>query len=481
MEKIKLLRLLQSLSKPELKDLTKFIHSDYFKVAMPLIRLYDGLQKHSPLFQESQLNKPELWKKIYPKSEYSLKRLTNKMSELGKEVERFLVIQSLEQKENKYQFRKLKIDAFNQHNLYGDFKKEVQKLIAENQKQTKKNIDTYRELAELYHTFYFNAKNHKVELNDFSFGAIRDNHRRYSLLGNLIYSIETINRHQVLGEEYDIVHASIIAPQLLINSDSHPLLINLYIKVYQLVIAHKCDTTQFDEVADFVIQHLQEIDLSDREILLITLSNYLTKSIYSGAMASDYRVFKIYRTIYEEGIFTKHGHLGENTFLNMVSFGLRYSDANWTKQFIVEATPKLEFSIREHVAQLGWVYYYFSIKEYKNVLKNLSIQKGSNHLFNIRMKSLKVRTFYELAIEDNTYFPLLFTACKNFTSFLKNESAITPDKKRSYLNFISLIRTLARYKKNKNYSAFERKIMKEKLSNTLQITLKEWLIEKIET
>lgn len=478
MQKTKLLRLLNSLDGTELKALSKFIHSDYFKVSKSSIKLFDSLLKHAPHFEEEEIDKEKLWKKIYPKKDFSLKLYTNKLSSLSIQVERFLVIQILESKEEKHHFRQLKAKALNSHNLYADFKKEIQQLLNEREKPTIEGMAAFRALAALNHQIYFQAKNHKVELKDFNFEKIWEGHQSLSLLGILIYTIESINRHQILGEPIGFIDNQLLN-QLAQKNDNQPLIIQLYIQLYQLVTAKNHSLEQFDEVTDAIILHLNSVDYESKEILLVSLSNYLGKRIYEGATTFKSRVFKIYYALYQEGVFTQHGSLGENTFLNMINYGINYKGAAWTQQFMEEATPKLEISIRERVTQLGWVYYYFATKQYDDVLKNLVVQKGSNHLFKMRMHSLGVRTYYELALTDNTYYQILFSACTKFSHFLKNEPAFTEDKKRSYLNFLSILRTLAKHQQQQDYGIEERERIKRQIGDTPQMALKEWLMEKV--
>lgn len=482
MQKSKLLRILNSLSKKELRDLERFIHSDYFKVAASSKTLFAGLVKYKFPLVEENIDKEKLWKKIYPKKDFSLKLFTNKMSDLTKEIERFLVIQSLEQESEKYQFQKLKAKAFKAHNLYGDFKKEVQQLLKEQQQATTiEGFSLYRELADLNHQFYFHAKNHKIELKNFSFDKIWQGHQHLSLLGNLIYGIEAINRNQILGKPIDFLPNNLLTDSVLQKNANHPLLLQLYIQLYQLITANHHSLQKFDEVADTIIANLKSVDFENKEILLLSLSNYLTKRIYDGATEFKTKIFKIFYTLHEEGVFTKYGSLGENTFLNMINASLHYKEVAWTQNFIKEAIPKLEISIRERVAQLGWVYFYFGTKQYEKAIKKLIIQKGTNHLFKVRMRSLSIRIYYEVSLTDPTYFPTFFNACTQFTNFLKKEKAFTQNKKISYLNFTTIIRRLGKWKHqlDKQYDKERKFVLLDKLNNMEQVALKEWLSEKI--
>ena len=478
-KKAKSLRLLQNLNKVERKALVKFLHSEYFKVPAPCIRLFEGLQQYAPNFEEAKIDKAQLWEKLYPEKPYSLKILTNKMSDLNKEIERFLVIQSITQTDKSYLYKHLKAKTFNRHVLYDDFAKEVQNLITEKEDIAPQNLASYRELADLYHTFYFHPDYNKITTQSLFINKIWKNNQNYSLLSNLICAVEILTRTYLFKETCPQNFTEIIEQQINLYEGDKPLIIQVYIQLYQLLRLPSASFAQYKLLENLILENLAVIDAENKEILLLSVANYLSKLINAGKTAYKERFFSIYQTIYEQGIFTKSGApISDNVFLNMISFGARYSDLAWLEDFIKNV--KLSKTNKDKVVQLGWCYYFFETEQYNKAAKQLATLGGGDVFFKTRIRSLEVRIHYELAIKEKNDFTTFYTKHKSFVNFIRNSATtINGDKKAGYRNFLKLLYSLARLKDTNKYTNSKQQLLINRLNSVESILFKSWLKTKI--
>ena len=96
----KLITLLRTFSKQEIKDFEKFTGSAYFKEDRNLIPLLIAIKKFHPEFRSDELTNEGLYKSIYPDENYNLPKLRILISDLYKTAENFLVYNRLKMNES---------------------------------------------------------------------------------------------------------------------------------------------------------------------------------------------------------------------------------------------------------------------------------------------------------------------------------------------------------------------------------------------
>jgi hypothetical protein len=95
MPKSKIVRLLQTFTKDELKDFEKFLSSPYFSTGRNLQPLFNILKKSYPFFEDRKLSEEKIYKKLFKGKPFGGKKSLHivkvMLSDLTSLAERFLL------------------------------------------------------------------------------------------------------------------------------------------------------------------------------------------------------------------------------------------------------------------------------------------------------------------------------------------------------------------------------------------------------
>ena len=131
---------------------------------------------------------------------------------------------------------------------------------------------------------------------------------------------------------------------------------------------------------------------------------------------------------------------------------------------------KLPISYRKNGYTYNWAKYNFHIKNYDEVMRLLQDVTYQDVFYNLDSKSMLVKTYYELG-EENALTSLL----ESFKIYLHRNKLVSHHHRTNYLNFITILNSLAFSTKSKK----DVKLLKRKLKETRQIADMNWLMEKI--
>jgi len=101
MQNSKLISLLRTLKKEELKALDKFLQSPYHNSSQKLLTFFRLINKHYKNdFTNSRLDKEKIFKKLYPNAPvYQDSNIRNLMALLKQQIEQFLFIEMVQKEE----------------------------------------------------------------------------------------------------------------------------------------------------------------------------------------------------------------------------------------------------------------------------------------------------------------------------------------------------------------------------------------------
>src|SRR5258706_4791574 len=119
MQNYKIIDVLKSFNKKELKKFGEFVSSPYYNKNRNVIKLLDILEKYYPDFSSKKLEIEEISGKVFSKDKYDYHKINNIVSDLYKLSEKFLTVINFSKKEfaeNKFLLSELR--QRNLNNLY---------------------------------------------------------------------------------------------------------------------------------------------------------------------------------------------------------------------------------------------------------------------------------------------------------------------------------------------------------------------------
>lgn len=124
----KLLKILRSFTKDELKEFRKFISTGYYSRGRNYLPVINNLMK---LDDEGikKITSRELYDKIYPEKKYNKQTLKNRFTELNRLTEDYLIITGL--REDTFLSEKLLLKKLLEKKLYSNFENKHREVFSE--------------------------------------------------------------------------------------------------------------------------------------------------------------------------------------------------------------------------------------------------------------------------------------------------------------------------------------------------------------
>src|SRR3972149_7227775 len=167
MEKSKLISLLKTFNKDEIKSFNDFVSSPFFNKEKVLIRLTGYLQNNHPDYNNSGIEKEKVYSFLYPGKNYSDGLMRNVISDLYRLAEEFLAVNNL--RNNSIKENMLLLDELNNRKLYSQFLKLKEKTEGHIEKSGFKNelyFERKIELTKLYRNYLNEVKDSYIKWNE---------------------------------------------------------------------------------------------------------------------------------------------------------------------------------------------------------------------------------------------------------------------------------------------------------------------------
>ncbi|MEM1323577.1 MAG: hypothetical protein AAGG75_25165 [Bacteroidota bacterium] len=473
MHNSKLFRLLQGLDREDFRHLGQFVHSPFFNTNEKLIAFYAYIAPHYPGLFSPKLAKERAFAVLFPKKAYDDSRMRQLMFKMTQLVEEFLAVQLVRQDEGRQQ--QLLIEALGRRQLHSDFQKKTAAEIKRLEGLPFKDLNALQLLLRYNHDYFFHPDTPKFRIG---VKSIKDCMRyldAFFVQAKLQYASELVTRSAALQEEHDIW----LLPELMNRLLSHPPepLSQLYHMLMQLHLDRENEALFAQLKAEFSNQ-VAHIPEQERMDLYQQLSNYTISKINAGKRSFQLDFFELTEIAVNYNMLIEKERITDATFTNIVAIAAALKKFDWTAQFINNYYKKLARNVRDSATQLAQAYYHYHKGEFNEVLNCL---KEVEFLpsYGFRVKSLRLRTYFELFQQDESYLDPLLSDIHSFDLYIRRHKSINTRRRSTYLNFIQFTKKLIRLKTNIDTSDAD----KQKLSDSIQkkepMVVKHWLLEKL--
>lgn len=475
----KLISLIDSFTKTEFREFKKFISSAFFSGGRNYLLLFNLILKYRNKNFEN-LNAKNLYSKLYPGKSFSSQTLSNRISELYKLGEDFLIFKSL--KTNKTEKDRILLMSFYERKLSKLFQNQLTK--SKNSLRNKKDGDLKffdqvflqrlgyafsdeQIISEDTYTNYFEHSEFLTALflkNIFEFG--------YEFLQQ-----EQTNRHYDFNPSVEILKRMNIDDELinkLLKKDSVIFKTAAMEYFFYMNFKNPDQENYYFEAKKIFYELKDWLDSNYSFEIYKKLTNYCIMMQNAGIKKFQKELFSLYNERLNPGL----SHNGKKlftvtTFRNYVLIGIILKKFKWTEDFIKKYSHELPPENRSNEVRLSYSKLYFSNKNYEKSLDYLEGFKGLNYLHHCDSSILKLCSYYEL----NEY-EQAFSDLDTFRHYLRNHREIEKIHKEYYMNFVKVFQMLIRIKTSANESGvFDVESLMDKIKLASR---KKWLEEKIE-
>ena len=397
--------------------------------------------------------KEKVFKKLFVGKKYDDNKLSKIFSELSKMIEEFII--TMQSKSNILQHKLELLKFYNERNLekyYLQIEREIDKLKTEipigvmsqmiayqfeevklnyNLKHQDRNTN-YQNIYSILVSFSDAEKLRWKNLSQINmFPSILEN-KYYSILFNIQYCLEL----------------------LLINDDE----------------------SKIDEILNYFKQDYK-IEKEQSRDILFTLLHYCLQKINTGNTNYYVHIIDLFHTIENNGlILNVYNKMDLSTYKNYITCALKIKKINEAEFFLEKYKQNLPDEVAAEVYCFNKALIAFDKKEYSSVLDLILYCKFTDIFYKLNQRRLIIKTYYELMVNNTTYYTALIDAIIAFKKYLiivKNLPELFIELNRNFLRFLSEILEI-NTKKN-----ITKIILLNNLTATTQITERNWIEEKI--
>ena len=359
---------------------------------------------------ESQYLSPEaLFQFMFPREKYNERKIRSLRHKLTQVLESFLIVHSLQRKPNTG--RRLLIETLQERKALSLAEKEMVSQIKRIQKKNNQGgIEYHREMAWLNRQLYFHPSTDRFQTDHpLLFDAIE--HSEFSFaLSLLCYGAELKGRKKVLNDKRSSHFFELAKTILKVQIAGKNELTKLFLKLFELD-PQKENIAEFQKLTTKLETQFKNnnIELFELGIAWNILVNY---AIAKSNQDCRGQWSSVLLDLYKKGLKNKwifdHSELDTTKFINIVLAGAMAGELDWTGHFIKKFQPKLEEKGDGNFVQLCMAYLFYHRGQKNNKVGNfnsaLSIIKelsGKGELFDLRLRSLELRIYYESANENS--------------------------------------------------------------------------------
>ena len=472
MEKTKVYKVLTAFTTLEFNRLEKFISSPYFNKNEQLKSYFSLLRIHFKKNRNAEITKQYIWDQLYPGKPIDEARFRKLTADLLQLIMQFLGVE-------KYQSSHLTQANFILSTIQ---EREITPLYNSTIKLAKRLSERhfYRNSA-YYYQQYLLEKN-IFKLKDFDQKrAVKSNIEQLNLMQimqdlDFFYLAEKLRYYSAIltweklyqqGEKIlfmdEIIHY--VRENDFIQIPS----IAIYYYII-LVILYPEQEDNYYVLKELVQKHFELFDTEEQKELYGALINYSIRRLNIGRKTFLREAFENYKIGLKNDFLYVNNRLSHFLFKNIVTSGLRLNEFDWIEDFIEEFNDRLDPEIRDSTVAYNLANLHFYRNNYSKVLELLQEVEIPELYYNLGAKTILMATYYELEEWD-----ALDAFLHSFRVYLNRNKHLEFDRKRRYLDLITLVKKLSLVSHRDTESI--QKLYQEVKDS--QVPSKNWLLKNV--
>ncbi len=466
----KLLSILQTLSKVERNRFRKYLLSPYLNDQPDLCVLLDAADKALRDGTFAELERQQVWQKLYPNKPYNDAQMRRLSSDLNQKALSFLSAEARQQNPltEALDMQRLLAKPELKKHLAG-VERNISRLLNE---AAAKSPEFYLVSFQVYHNVFKRAVKTVTTSGYAEKLGYADAHLEYFYLTQkLKYYVNWLLYCRSRTTEKEIVLPLGIWQMLDKEMFKDIPLLIIYRKIIYC-LTEPDEEQHFNELLNSVESHAAFISKFDLRECYHIAQNYCAIKINQGKREYYRKVFEIFKKIIQNEILLEEGTLSEGIFKNIVTAGLGVGEFDWTESFIRDYTVYLPSDIRENARTFNLASLHFHQKKYPQVISLIRDVEYNDVVYTLSAKQLLVRTYYELG-----EMLALDSLIDSFKIYLRRNKLISKSQKREYLNFLNFVKNLTILNASDTKKLLK---LRTRIETASSVTPKKWLLEKID-
>ena len=470
MHKSSLLEILRTFDKEEFLKFEDFINSPYHNKNSNILKLFTAIKKYSPEFNNSELEKEIIWKKLLPDKEYNYGTMKNLIHELSKLAMKFIVLEEFE--ENILEKDNILMNCLNERNITKLFNVKMNELERQYSKESfKKDYFFINDFYSAYSKMNW-IKIYHNRANNLNAVTEKDliNSSATFVYSFLIYLFKYYNNvmtdsvNQNFSMEKNIlpvflkeISPGIIERLLAVvkeNSIRDYNILNVFWKMSRSQLNNQ-NIEYFLDFKKALNDNISILSKWDAKDLFNLMGNSLN-NIDPSMINTEKELFDLTNSMLSNGIiFNRDGTITTNDFILYNWRAFNAGEYKAIKKFTDKYLNKIPKDGMEYSEKISLAFLLFGEGKFEEVLEIITSLQHPNFILKVRMKHLKAKCLYELI--DHVTFDSEY---KSIYHFLKNNRSLSMKIKNDTKYLFDNIRRMFRLKEKFNSYEYD-KIKKE--------------------
>lgn len=478
MSDIKLISLLKTFSKEEMKEFELFVHSPFFNKEKVLMKLCSVLRKHHPGFNGRALNKESLFEILYPGKKYNDSIMRNNFSKILTLAEHYLAIKNFSDEKFGYNLSLMKeLSKRQQKKLFEKILPVETNLLESSAPRDEQYF--YKKLLLTDEIWKFNM-NQKSAMDyssiDFVF-KIQDSLVPYALISIFKTGCYLMNtRSKMFSQEHDAKLFNKLEEYLMSNEVKF----RDYVYIWYYYFAYKLGTSK-DEKYFFSLKKItennyDELNLLEKRNIYVILTNYCYVKTNNGELKFSNEHFKLLKDNVEKGHYLTSGNFMTHIFyMNVVITGLEAGENEWIKNFIEKHKAELDKENIDNTVNFSLAFYFYYLKEYDKALEYAALVGVDDLSYKHQLKSFYLKIFFDMNETEPFY-----SHVDNYRHFISSEKNIDLAMKDTIGNYIGFTKRIFDIKNNLIDKDYKTTKLKNEITQSTNLINKGWLLKRID-
>lgn len=475
MNNSRVIDLLRSLSKEEIKGLDRFIASPFSECPEFVARFYRELRKHYPKFDQKKVDKRKLFEKLYSGKYYNDGLMRRLISALQDKAEEFLVFNYVKNDKSMKSF--ILLNQFSDRKLERLFSPLSQKI-----NKDKFVSEPFFALAPL-NNYQLQTRIHNHELvnkkkRNF---MVHNEAATESLLYFALERLMTFNRESDFFKHEHKVSSDLI---LLFNNNFNS---EEFLRLY-LASEHIYKDRLKLKYLESMLNSGEPSYYFEYKKALNKIRNRLTPAqlVNSYALMTGFCSAKDDSTFMQESFALRDEILREKLFLNnskylqlsfcigMVNVCVRLEKYNYIKNFIADNADSFDPAYKDNLIYYAKGLLFFNERRFSEALEKFTQLSFERAVYRVFLKRYRIMCLYELG-----YFDTLPAECDYLKKLIDSSDSLDDVTIKKTSNFISILLKLVKLRSSKNMKKLYSLL--HDAENEEYLNSKKWIAEKIKT
>lgn len=470
MKKTRLIEVLRSFEKKELREFKKWLHSPVHNQREDVRQLYAYLIDGKRLDKDHLIHKEKVFTFLYPDEVYDDAKMRQVSYFFMKEMESYLVFASSRADELEYKIRLARI--YNERELKREFESNLTGLD--------KLLDNAQYIDSTYHRFNYQknleeSRHLATQKRQIAFEKMQEVSQKldtYFLSEKLQTSLDMLTAQSIYKTEFDFGILEDILKYIEENELYELPSIGVYYFTFRS-LEFKDEEGYYWKLKDLLMSNLDTFRVQKLKEFFVNLINYCVGKMNMGKVEFIRETFEMYKIGLDQEILTYGGRVTRVMFINIVSTGSKLKEFDWVAGFIEQYKIDLLDSEKESIYNLSMGIMHFYNKDFKALESYILKVNHQDILLNLLTRNYLLIAYYKLGKAEE-----LDLLIESMSKYLMRKE-IVGYARELYKNNLSIMKKLV----NLNvYDSDERKKFKDQVAeiNPMTNSMREWFLEQVQ-